>query len=67
MLRTSRILMAMFLGLCLAGCDSTPAPQSVSPQPLPASIPYRPSKSRPDTLKQVAFAAERAESSPVTP
>jgi hypothetical protein len=57
MLRPPRILMAMLLGLCLAGCDSTPGPPPVSssPQPLPASIPYRPTKVRGDSAKQVAF------------
>ena len=57
MLRTTRILMALFLGLCLIGCDSTPAPQAVSPspQPLPASIPYHPTKVHADSAKQVAF------------
>jgi hypothetical protein len=61
MLRITRSLTALLLGLCLAGCDGTPAPQSASPQPLPASIPYRPTKTRPDTAKQVVFAAEKDE------
>jgi hypothetical protein len=63
MLRIARSLMALFLGLCLAGCDGTPTPQSASPQPLPASIPYHPTKIRPDTAKQVAFAGKASENS----
>ena len=63
MVPTTRILMVLLLGLCIAGCDSSPAPQSVPLQPLPASIPYRPNNAHPESAKQVVFVAPTAETS----
>jgi hypothetical protein len=60
MLRTTGNLMVLLVGLCLVGCDSKQTPPSASPQPLPASIPYRPAKTQTDTPKQVAFATENS-------
>jgi hypothetical protein len=54
MLRVSRILPALLLGLGIAGCDAMQTPPSAAPQPQPASMPYQPTRVESDTTIQLA-------------